>query len=298
MMFDVNHRTTYHYDAPVAQSHHLLHLSPRPLERQRTIQHTIVIDPKPAARSEFVDYFGNPAVNIAIEQSHAQLSIHSRSLVDVTQPPPVDRWASAPWESVAARLQAGRPGYDLEVLQYLAPSRYTNVSGELLQFAIPSFAPKRPVLECAQDLMRRIFHGFRYDPSATDVATTVDDVLRIRRGVCQDFAHLFIASMRAFGLSARYVSGYLLTRPPEGTERLIGADASHAWAAVWAPGVGWMDFDPTNNIVPGAEHITVAYGRDFQDVSPVTGVLLGGGSHTVEVAVDVAPVVAVEASAS
>lgn len=295
MMFEVSHRTVYRYNAPVAQSHHLVHLTPRLLDRQRTVHHSINFEPHPAARNDFVDYFGNPATAIAIEQSHSQLLIHSRAIIDVTAPQPVNLAASAPWEAVAAELCPAQHPLDLEVIQYLMPSQHTAISAELIAFAAPSFPPKRPVLECAGDLTARIFDGFRYDAAATDVATTIDEVLRIKRGVCQDFAHLLIASMRAFGLSARYVSGYLLTRPPEGVEKLIGADASHAWVSVWAPGVGWVDFDPTNNIVPRDEHITIAYGRDFQDVSPVTGVLLGGGSHRVDVAVDVTPAVAAKA---
>jgi len=142
------------------------------------------------------------------------------------------------------------------------------------------------------DLNTRIYTEFKYDSAATDIATTVDDLLRIGRGVCQDFAHLMIAAMRVFGLPARYVSGYLLTYAPPGKKKLVGSDASHAWVSVWAPDIGWVDFDPTNNMIPRDEHITIAYGRDFQDVSPVTGVLLGGGSHRIDVAVDVVPVLA------
>jgi transglutaminase-like putative cysteine protease len=297
MMFEVNHRTVYHYDAPVAQSHHLLHLTPRQLDFQRTIDHAITFEPDPATRSDFIDYFGNEATYISMEQYHSQLLIHSRLVVELTPSANVDITASEPWENLAAILHPSQQPRDLEVIQYLPPSRYTNISAALLDFATPSFSPGRPVLECAHDLMSRIFNEFQYDPAATDVATTVDDVLEIKRGVCQDFTHLFIAAMRAFNVPARYVSGYLLTRPPEGGEKLIGADASHAWGSVWAPGYGWVHFDPTNNMIPRDEHITVAYGRDFQDVSPAMGVLLGGASHHVEVAVDVVPVVAAETSA-
>lgn len=289
MKFEVNHKTVYHYTAPVALSHHLVHLTPRALPRQRTLRHDIAVDPHPAARSDFTDYFGNPATTVAIEQKHSRLLIHSRALVEVEVAEVVDFATSPSWESVAARLTPGLDEYDLEVVQYLPPSRHTAIGAEVLAFAASSFPEGRPVLQCASDLTARIFHGFAYDERATDVATTVTEVLQIRRGVCQDFAHLLIAAMRAYGLPARYVSGYLLTRPPVGTEKLVGADASHAWVSVWSPDVGWVDFDPTNNITPGNEHITVAYGRDFQDVSPVTGVLLGGGSHYVEVAVDVMP---------
>jgi transglutaminase-like putative cysteine protease len=289
MIFEVSHKTVYHYTAPVAQAHHLVHLAPRPHQRQRIIRHTLVVDPAPASRSDFVDYFGNPASTVAIESSHSELLIHSRSLIEVTPPGPLDLAASEPWDKVAAQLApAGKP-YDVEVIQYLMPSQFTEVTEVLIDFARPVFAPGRPILECARELMGRIHADFVYDEKATDVATTIGDVLEIRRGVCQDFAHLLIGAMRAFCLPARYVSGYLLTRPPAGKERLIGADASHAWVSIWSPRIGWIDFDPTNNIIPNDEHITIAYGRDFQDVSPVTGVLLGGGAHQVEVAVDVVP---------
>ena len=292
MILEVSHQTVYHYTAPVAQAHHLIHLAPREHERQRTLRHGLIIEPAPASRSDFTDYFGNPASTVAIESSHSELLIHSRSVIDVKAPPPLDVKRSAAWEGVAAALVPSHDAYDIDVVQFLMASHYTGTTPELIAFAAPSFRPGRPVLECAWDLTTRIHSEFKYDSAATDVATTVDDLLEIGRGVCQDFAHLLIGAMRAFGLPARYVSGYLLTHPPAGKEKLIGSDASHAWVSVWAPDIGWVDFDPTNKMVPKDEHITIAYGRDFQDVSPVTGVLLGGGSHHIDVAVDVVPVLA------
>ncbi len=290
MIFEVSHKTVYHYASPVAQSHHLVHLSPRAHERQRVIRQNIVITPTPALRTDFTDYFGNPASAVAIENSHAELLIHSRILIDVSAPPKVDLVASAPWEIVARQVSSAQGPYDLDVVQYVPPSHHTPACPALLAFAEPSFAPGRPALECAMDLSTRIHRDFAYDGSATDVATTISDILRIKRGVCQDFVHLMLGAVRIMGLPARYVSGYLLTRAPPGKPKLIGSDASHAWASIWAPDIGWVDFDPTNNIIPRDEHITIAFGRDFQDVSPVTGVLLGGGAHRVDVAVDVAPV--------
>jgi transglutaminase-like putative cysteine protease len=289
MIFEVSHKTVYRYTAPVAQSHHLVHLSPRQHERQRVLRHSLVIAPNPALRTDFTDYFGNPTSAVAIEEAHSELLIHSRILIEVNQPPAIDPIASAPWEDVARRLATTRGQQDLDVAQYIPPSHHTPPGRELLAFASPSFTARRPVLACAMDLTRRIHREFAYDGAATDVATTIEALLKLRRGVCQDFAHLLIASCRVMGLPARYVSGYLLTHPPAGKERLVGADASHAWVSVWAPDFGWVDFDPTNNIIPRDEHITIAYGRDFQDVSPVTGVLLGGGAHHVDVAVDVVP---------
>jgi transglutaminase-like putative cysteine protease len=289
MIFEVSHKTVYRYTAPVAQSHHLVHLAPRPHERQRVLRHGLVIAPNPAQRTDFTDYFGNPASAVAIEEGHSELLIHSRILVEVSPPPAIDPVASMPWEDVAKRLATSRGQQNLDVAQYIPPSHHTPPCQALLAFAKPSFPPRRGVLACAMDLTRRIYGEFTYDAAATDVATTIGALLKLRRGVCQDFAHLLIAAFRVMGLPARYVSGYLLTHPPAGQERMVGADASHAWVSVWDPEAGWVDFDPTNNMIPADEHITIAYGRDFQDVSPVTGVLLGGGSHHVDVAVDVVP---------
>ena len=292
MILEVSHKTVYHYTAPVAQAHHLVHLAPREHERQRTIRHSLLIEPAPASRSDFTDYFGNPASVVGIESRHSELLIHSRSIIHVKAPPLVDVKRSAAWESVAAALSPSHDAFDIDVVQFLMPSHHTGITPELIAFAAPSFKPGRPVLECAWDLTNRIYTDFKYDSAATDVATTVDDLLEIGRGVCQDFAHLMIGAMRAFALPARYVSGYLLTYPPAGKQKLVGSDASHAWVSVWAPEIGWVDFDPTNKMTPKDEHITIGYGRDFQDVSPVTGVLLGGGSHHIDVAVDVVPVLA------
>jgi transglutaminase-like putative cysteine protease len=290
MMFEVNHKTSYHYTAPVAQAHHLVHLAPRPHKRQRVVHHELVVDTAPASRSDFMDYFGNPASTVAIESRHSALLIESQCVVEVNAPQDIDLSTSTPWDQLSQDLAPPKKIDEIEAAQYLMPSRHTAVTRNLIDFAKSSFSPGRPVFECARELTERIFNEFAYDGTATDIATTVDEVLEIRRGVCQDFTHILIASMRAFGLPARYVSGYLLTHPPEGKERLVGADASHAWASVWSPELGWLDLDPTNDIIPQDEHITIAFGRDFNDVSPVTGVLLGGGAHQVDVAVNVMPV--------
>ncbi len=290
MIFDISHRTVYSYSATVAQSHHLIHLAPRDHPRQRVGRHTIIVEPAPASRTDFIDPFGNPASILTIEQDHTEFLIHSRSQIEVSPPEPFDAASTSPWESVAARLGQGPGPHDLDVVQYLSPSRYVRASAEIRDYAKPSFPGGRALLLGAIDLNARIHRDFSYDNTATDVSTELSEVLAMRRGVCQDFAHLFIACMRSLGLPARYVSGYLLTRPPEGQPKLIGADASHAWLSVWAPETGWVDVDPTNNLIPGEEHITIAYGRDFHDVSPISGVLLGGGDHKVEVAVDVTPV--------
>jgi transglutaminase-like putative cysteine protease len=287
MIFSVSHRTSYRYATPVTQSHHVLHLAPRLLPRQTVSRHGLLIEPAPASRFDRLDYFGNPTTILIIEEEHHELVVLSRSTVSVEAPPRIDFAASRPWEQVvaAARLQDGTR--DLEVLQFASASRHTAVKADVLAFAAPSFPGGRPVLEGAMDLTRRIHAEFKFDPAATDISTPVSEVLKTRRGVCQDFAHLSLAALRALGLPARYVSGYLLTRPPPGTTKLQGSDASHAWLSVWTPEFGWVDFDPTNGLMPTDEHITVAYGRDYDDVSPLSGVLLGGSDQVLSIAVDV-----------
>jgi transglutaminase-like putative cysteine protease len=292
MNFEISHRTFYSYSAPVSQSYHLLHLEPRPHLRQTVLRHSLIIDPAPASRTDLIDDFGNPASIITIEQDHTELAVHSRAQVDVLAPPDLDAGHSPSWNDVAAQLRANLGPESFDAILYTCSSRYIRPSREIYKFARPSFPDGRPLLEAAADLTARIYKEFTYQSGATDVATPVEEVLRIKRGVCQDFAHLEIACLRTLGLAVRYVSGYLLTRPPVGRPKLVGADASHAWISVWTPEYGWVDFDPTNNLTPKEEHIALAFGRDFQDVSPVAGVLLGGGEHEVEVAVDVNPVAA------
>jgi transglutaminase-like putative cysteine protease len=287
MNLEISHRTAYRYSAPVSQSHHLLHLSPRPHLRQTVLRHSLLIDPAPASKTDLTDDFGNPASIITIEQDHSELVIHSRALIETGETQPAELKATASWNDVAAQLRANLGPETFEAIQYSCPSRYIRPSRDIYRFARPSFPDGRPVMEAVLDLTGRIHREFAYQNGATDVATSVEEVLRIKRGVCQDFAHLQIACLRTLGLAARYVSGYLLTVPLDGQQKLQGADASHAWLSVWAPETGWVDFDPTNNLIPSSEHITLAFGRDFQDVSPVSGVLLGGGEHDVDVAVDV-----------
>ncbi|MGA7325695.1 MAG: transglutaminase family protein [Rhodomicrobium sp.] len=290
MNFDISHRTTYRYSAPVSQSHHLLHLEPRRHQHQKLLRHGLLIEPAPASKTDMMDDFGNPASIITIEQNHTELVIQSRAQVDVEPPEEVEPRHKSSWNDVAAQLRANLGNETFDAVLYSCPSRYIHPSRTIYKYARPSFQDGRSLIEAVADLTARIFRDFTYQSGATDVATSVEEVLRIRRGVCQDFAHLEISCLRTLGLAARYVSGYLVTRPPEGQQKLTGADASHAWISVWVPETGWADFDPTNNIRPKEEHIAIAFGRDFQDVSPVSGVLLGGGEHEVDVAVDVTPI--------
>lgn len=287
MKFDISHKTLYRYEAPVVHSHQCLHLTPRELPRQRLHTHTLLIEPAPSLRHDSVDSFGNPTVMLEIDHQHDVFVVHATSTISVDEPPVFDVAATPRWEIVAAAMEKGPPPFDLDVVQFATPSRLTPPSHAVADYAEASFTPGRAVAEAALDLTRRIFADFRFDATATDVSTPIDEVLRMRRGVCQDFSHLALACLRAMGLPARYVSGYLLTRPPPGMPKLRGADASHAWVSVAIPGLGWIDFDPTNGIMPSDEHVAIAFGRDYDDVNPISGIILGGANHSVTVAVDV-----------
>ena len=243
-----------------------------------------------SAPRERLDYFGNRTLYFSLNEPHRTLEILARSLVEVSLRPDVDRAASPAWEDVREALRTPRRRDILDACQFVFDSPQAGVAQSVVEYARPSFRARRPLLEAVWDLVNRMHRDFAYDSQATDVSTPVTEVMAKRRGVCQDFAHVAIAALRGLGLSARYVSGYLLTRPPPGRPRLVGADASHAWLSVFVPDAGWYDFDPTNNLQPADEHITVAWGRDFSDVTPVRGVILGGGRHVVRVSVDVTPV--------
>jgi transglutaminase-like putative cysteine protease len=245
------------------------------------------IFPEPALRKARTDYFGNRLCLFSVQEVHTRLEIITHSRVTTVAKPLPEPTASPAWEEAAKMFRDPVSPEVVEPYQFIFDSPQVRASFELSDYARVSFAKDTPVIVGARDLTRRIFEDFKFDPKATTVATPLEEVWEKRRGVCQDFAHLGIACLRSLGLPARYVSGYLRTRPPEGKPRLVGADASHAWFAIFCPGFGWLDFDPTNNVQPAEEHITVAYGRDFGDVSPVAGILTGGGKHVVKVGVDV-----------
>ena len=288
MILDISHRTTFKYDFQVAMSQHLVHLSPRETPVQVVHSHSLTVDPAPALRSEDVDYFGNTTNYLTIDEPHDELRVVSRARIEVSTPvlPPPE--TTEPWDKVSCILGQNFDRSTLDAYSFVFGSPLT-LSQDALAYAEPSFPTGSPVLYGAIDLMGRIYRDFKYEGGVTDISTPVDRLLADRRGVCQDFAHLQIACLRALGLPARYVSGYLLTHPPEGQERLVGSDASHAWLAVWVPEYGWVDLDPTNNLLPAEEHITIAWGRDYGDVSPINGMVIGGGEHKVDVAVDVRP---------
>ena len=288
MIYYISHRTTTSYAWKVTLSQHLLHLAPRPCPRQTILHHSLISEPAPTLAKSGQDFFGNPTTYLTIQTPHNQLTIISSSKIDVRPADYPCPETTMPWDQVTPILSQQTDPEILDAYQYVFDSPFTG-SGQAEDFAQASFPAGRPVLEGAVDLMSRIHREFKYEGGVTDIYTPVDSVLANRRGVCQDFAHLQIACLRALGLPARYVSGYLRTRPPEGQEKKIGADASHAWLAIWIPGHGWVDLDPTNNLMVGDEHITLAWGRDYGDVSPINGMVLGGGEQKIEVTVDVRP---------
>jgi transglutaminase-like putative cysteine protease len=290
MTYRITHRTLYEYAAPVTVSHHVARLEPRATNTQAQESFTLKIFPEPALRKTRTDYFGNRLCLFSVQEVHTRLEIitHSHVTVNASRLPAPE--SSLAWEAAARMFRDPVSPEVVDPYQFIFDSPQVRASLELADYARESFHPDTPLLAGALDLTRRIHEDFTFDARATTVATPLEEVWEKRRGVCQDFAHLGIACLRSLGLPARYVSGYLRTHPPEGQPRLLGADASHAWFRIFCPGTGWVDFDPTNNVQPAEEHITVAYGRDFGDVSPVAGILTGGGKHVVKVAVDVEPV--------
>ena len=290
MKYQIVHRTRYTYEGSVTVSHHLARLAPRTLPGQRCPWHELEIHPVPVGRGVHIDSFGNSAAYFEVEGKHETLEVIARSLVEVI-PTGRNLPTNTPsWESVRDACQAEKltPGSDAGVFRFASPM--VPLGPEFAAYARPDFRPGRPILEAVIALTARIFRDFKFDPRATDVTTPVADVLKKRAGVCQDFAHLMLACLRSLGLPARYVSGYLETLPPPGRARLVGADASHAWISVFCGDeAGWIDADPTNNVLPGERHITVAWGRDFSDVSPLRGVTLGAGGQRLAISVDVMP---------
>jgi transglutaminase-like putative cysteine protease len=297
--YHVVHQTRYSYAGEVVSSHNEAHLLPRSLAAQVPSHVELRIEPTPDSVRWHKDYFGNDVVFFALQTPHRQLTIRTES--DVALDPAVrfDPKHSVPWEEVAAGVRVARTPEALEAFEYVFDSPFVAASEALAAYARPSFPDRRPLAEALLDFAHRIHAEFRYDPEATTLDTPVEDALRERHGVCQDFAHVMIGGLRSLGLPARYVSGYLKSQrnaksgavpAAAPADDLKGSEASHAWVAAWCPTLGWIEVDPTNDLVPQDRHIVLAWGRDYEDVSPVNGVTLGGGSHTVEVTVEVKPV--------
>jgi len=292
MSFRVTHTTTYAYGSEITTAHNQARLAPRNSARQSRRSFALEVFPVPDDMHEFTDFFGNRADHFSIHTNHRKLVVRAVSEVELK---PLDLQldfdaiaAQGTWENAALLLQSSTERRDLDARQFLLDSPLVHRSNDLADFARGSFLPGRSVVEAYLDLNHRIAREFRYQPGTTTTTTGIEEVLEKRRGVCQDFAHLAIGCLRSVGLPARYVSGYIETTSPQGQDDLRGADASHAWVSGYVPGWGWLDFDPTNDVVPKDQHITTAWGRDYGDVAPLRGIVFsGGGGHTMDVAVEV-----------
>jgi transglutaminase-like putative cysteine protease len=289
VQYQVTHTTVYEYDHPVSVSHHLLWLTPRQGPRQRAIEQRLTVEPEPALVTQHTDYFGNTVTFMTLQGLHRKLTVTSVSQVDLTTTSFSEPASTLPWTTIRELCSGCSWTGSAEASDFAFPSSLVPRSDEFADYARPSFPANRPILDAGLDLMKRIHRDFTFDPQATTVATPLPQVLKNRRGVCQDFAHLQIACLRSLGLAARYVSGYLETIPPPNQPKLVGADASHAWLQIWCGEAGWVDLDPTNSMIPAQRHITVAWGRDYSDVTPLRGVIIGSGNHQLHVAVDVVP---------
>ncbi len=287
MSYRITHTTEYQYAGSVSGSHNMAHLLPVSYRRQRCHDSDLEIDPQPRALRHYRDYFGNTTTYFDLAHSHQCMRVTVISRVEVLAPPAAldDR----AWELIAADILQATDERSLLAREFMLASPYLPILPEILRYAAHSFSPTRPFVEAVTDLMARIHADFKYKPGATTIATPLAQVIASKEGVCQDFAHLMIVCMRSLGFPACYISGYIETAPPPGKARLVGADATHAWLSVYSPRVGWMEFDPTNNLVPDLRHIRLAKGRDYGDVAPLKGVLYGGGEHKLTVSVDVCP---------
>ncbi len=284
--YRIVHRTEYQYGRPMADGFTTTHLEPRHREHQRVVSVELTIEPTPDELERSLDALGNPVTRFAVHRPHTSLVVESTVVVEVgLQPVPS---VSTAWEDVVVSAQAARDDLAIELGPYLASTVSTPFLTGLAELTEHEFTPGRPIVAAVSGLCQRMFAAFAFDAGFSDVTTPIADVLAERRGVCQDFAHVACAALRSLGLPARYVSGYIETMSPPGEPKLFGVDASHAWCSVWAGDLGWLDFDPTNDQMPPMNHITVGWGRDYADVAPVRGVVIGpSGSQTLTVSVDV-----------
>jgi transglutaminase-like putative cysteine protease len=294
MRYNIRHTTLYSYTDPVPVCHNQVHLAPRDTAAQSCREHRLAIDPQPSVRAKRRDYFGNDVEFFSIQEAHEGLSVTAMSLVDVASPVLKKGVKTPAWEEVATAIPTTLSPPGLAVYYLSLPSPRIRLSAELADYARSSFPAQRPIFDAVRDFTARIHGDFTFDAKATTVYTRPEDLLELRRGVCQDFAHLQIACLRSLGLAARYVSGYVATTPPPGMPRLAGADASHAWTSVFCGPLGWVDFDPTNDAVVGDQHVTIGWGRDYSDICPIQGVFVGGGHHSMKVSVDMIPLPAIK----
>lgn len=290
MNYQVTHTTKYTYAEPAAVCHNQVHLAPRQLPYQDCLQYRLLINPEPTKQGARVDFFGNRIDYFAIETAHPGLTITARSVLRVRSQPPAEDPSGPPVSELLKQLRSDLTDVATAARIQQLPSQLIPVGPAYAAYAGGCLPPGRPIVDGVQELTAKIHAEFRYDPRATTVSTPVAEVLKRRSGVCQDFAQFQVACLRSLGIPARYVSGYLRTLPPPGKPRLVGADASHAWVSVYCGReLGWLDFDPTNDMRTGTDHITVAWGRDYSDVCPIQGVFVGGGNHSMSVSVDVMP---------
>lgn len=288
MHYKILHTTRYTYFEPVSLCHNVARLIPRstPWQTCRNVQ--IIIDPMPDIMEEYEDYFGNKVLYFAVQHEHKSLDVTvSSEIVKLRSGSlEISFYVHMSREELRQQLAASRYEY-AEVLQYIPETPFTTVDSEIVDYASVSFTPGRSVFEATRELMERIHADFQFQPGFTTISTPLSELMRERKGVCQDFAHLGIACLRSMGLPARYVSGYIETLPPDGKEKLSGVDASHAWFSLFIPGVGWIDFDPTNNQLPGDQHLVLGWGRDYSDINPLKGIIVSSGPHQLAVSVDV-----------
>lgn len=293
MLLRVIHETAYDYVPPVKTAQHMAHLKPRHDTQQQVLSHRLTVTPAPAQQTETTDVYGNTRAFFNLAGAHTELTVVADSVVS-TQAGAEPAQGLA-WETVRERMRYHRKAAWDPATEFVFASPSVPRHENFLDYARPSFSAGRPLWEAAHDLMTRIHQDFDYETEATDVSTPALEALELRKGVCQDFAHIMLGCLRSLGLPSRYVSGYLLTQPPPGRPRLVGADASHAWVSVYLPGDDraggvWADLDPTNDRIPGEDYVRLATGRDYSDVSPIRGVIHGGANHTLRVAVTVSPV--------
>jgi transglutaminase-like putative cysteine protease len=287
MKLKITHTTTYEYHEVVPVCQNECHLSPRNCSYQACQYHRLLVRPTPSSSSKRMDYFGNPVTYFAIQEGHRRLSVTSICKVELSPRPQPELSTTPAWESIRDALPGDRSAPGLSNYQYSFESPHVSRSDELAEYAAVSFTSGRPIGEALSDLTARMHRDFQYDPAATTVSTPMLDAFRGRKGVCQDLAHVQIGCLRSLGLAARYISGYLRTHPPADKPRLVGADASHAWVALYCGSAGWLEADPTNNLLPMWDHVTLAWGRDYSDVCPINGMFVGGGQHTMSVSVNV-----------